>query len=244
MNTPFFEQFDALDDARAPEVARRIEAGEGAAAITEVMDLSPVGMVAALARVALWPAGLAEMDGPAAPALVRSEPTRPRLAEAVADEAFLAALFPHAGRPARLALAAGLLQALDAWEASHTAAQVADDLGESATAAAWHMIAHRREPDMGNAHYWARRVAPLVESDGPIQLAKMAGMGLARLEATAAERRAAGRLVDGSGAWNPAAMIDLCGLVRPGSPAARFARGLQRVEMFVLLDRSVAEVAG
>ena len=58
----------------------------------------------------------------------------------------------------RLALAAGLLQIHDFWDASHEAAQEADDLGERDFSAYWHGIAHRREPDAGNASYWFRRV--------------------------------------------------------------------------------------
>ncbi len=244
MSTPFLDQFDRILDTQAREVARQVEAGGGASGIAEGSGLGPVGVVAALARVALYPAGTAELDGPAAPPLVHAEPARPRLAEAVADEALLADLFPHAGRPARLALAAGLLQVLDAWEASHTAAQAADDLGETATAAAWHMIAHRREPDAGNARYWARRVDPRAAFGELTMLAKMNKLGASSPEDSEADRRAIGRLFDGSGAWNPAAMIDLCGQVRRGTPASRFALGLQRLEMLVLLGRSVAAVDG
>ena len=66
--------------------------------------------------------------------------------------------FPGTPHRPRLALAAGLLQIHDFWDASHDAAQRADDQGEREFSAYWHGIAHRREPDAGNAAYWFRRV--------------------------------------------------------------------------------------
>jgi hypothetical protein len=152
----------------------------------------------------------------------------------VVSEAGLARLLPGASRVSRLALAAGLLQVLDFWDQSHHAAQEADDLGEPRFSAYWHGIAHRREPDAGNAAYWFRRVGrhalfpPLAEAAQPI------------LQEEGGEQTSA-KLI-GSGGWNALAMIDLCTAARPGSPQETLARRLQRIEMQLLLD-ATAEAA-
>jgi hypothetical protein len=207
------------------EVVSRLEAGEAPGPLAEALGLGPVDLVAAIARVGL---GAERSDGPG---LVRASPTHPRLEKALTDDA-LAALFPSSTRPFRLALAAGLLQILDSWDASHTAAQEADDLGERSTAAYWHMIAHRREPDAGNALYWARRVGrhPIFED-----LAKAARP---LLEAQG-DRTLADRLAP-AGSWSPSAMIDLATRARPGTPLETLARRLQRLEMIHLLDATLA----
>ncbi len=89
--------------------------------------------------------------------MVQVRPSRPGLTGTL-TEVNLASLLPGSDRKGRLALAAGLLQILDFWDPSHHAAQEADDLGRAAFSAYWHGIAHRREPDPGNASYWFRRV--------------------------------------------------------------------------------------
>ena len=220
MNSNFLDQFHRQDDSRTNEAIRRLEAAESAWAVADSLGLDPTGLVAGVARVGLG------LNGSLGLPLIQSAPVRAKLAEAVGRASFLSELFPKASRPARLALQAGLLQTLDAWEASHHAAQEADDLGETATAAAWHMIAHRREPDPGNARYWARRVKP----DAFAPLAPLAASLLAELDQP--------RPVDRS--WNLATMIDLCDQVLPGSDGERLARRLQRLEMIVLLGQSLA----
>jgi hypothetical protein len=154
--------------------------------------------------------------------LTQVAPKHPKLAKAL-TESTLAPLFPGSTRPSRLALAAGLLQILDFWDASHNAAQEADDLGEASTAAYWHGIAHRREPDPGNAQYWARRVGrhpihqKLAEEARPLP-------------------EAWGR------AWSPTGLIELATRARPGSAEASLARRLQRLEMIDLLEASLERV--
>jgi hypothetical protein len=210
-------------ESSTPEVIDRLEAGESLASVAESTGFDTVDLVAAIARV-----GLGD-EGSGGPALVQGSPSHPRLVQAL-SELSLAALLPRAARPSRLALASGLLQILDAWDASHATAQEADDLGERSTAAYWHLIAHRREPDPGNALYWARRVGrhpihpPLAEAASPI------------LEAHG-DPNLTSRLVPG-GTWSPSAMIDLATQARPGTPTEALARQLQRLEMVALLEAS------
>ena len=213
----------AVDD-----LLRRLVGGEAPAAVAGASDLGAIDLIAAVAFAAL--------GDPEGPALEHDRPSRPKLAKALTDDA-LGALLPHAARPARLALAAGLLQVHDFWEASHEAAQEADDLGEVRTAAFWHGVAHRREPDPGNAAYWFRRVGkhPLFE-----RLGERAGELIRGHDGPVPAD--AERLIRG-GAWDPMAMIELCRAARPGSPAEALARRLQRLELAALLGAS-AEAAG
>jgi len=199
------------------EALRRLESGEPAVA---VLGPSPVDLAAVVAFAALG------AEGSEGPSLVRRPPDRPRLVAAVSEEA-LAAVAPRAGRPARLALAAGLLQVLDAWDASHEAAQEAGDLGERDFSAYWHGVAHRREPDAWNAGYWFRRVGrhPLF---GPLGAAAR----------TLADGDVA--LPIGPDGWDPFAMIDLCAQGRAGTDRERLARRLQRLEMATLLEATAA----
>jgi hypothetical protein len=206
------------------DVLRAIEAG----ATPEAISLDPIDWLAAVAHLGLG------RDGEPGPALVHEPPRHPALKESLGETA-LARAFPRSSRPARLALAAGLLQIHDFWDASHQAAQLADDLGESSYSAYWHGIAHRREPDPGNAAYWFRRVGrhplftPLAVAARPLLLEHGDGGLLDRLL--------------GSGAWNPGAMIDVCSAALPGTPEERVARRLQRLEMEMLLDAAARPVA-
>ena len=223
----FLDQYQRMDDAQSAEVARRIEAGETTRAVADALALDPVGWIAAIARVGLGG------EGTEGPPLVQGSTIRPGLAAILERESTLLDIFPDAGRPARLALLAGLLQILDAWETSHHAAQVADDLGETVTAAAWHMVAHRREPDPGNARYWSRRL------DSTLAFPTLAELAAPLLDSPEANRDWVTRLVDHSGGWNPSGMIDLAGQVRSGSKSAALLRRFQRLEMLALLGRSV-----
>jgi hypothetical protein len=208
------------------EVVARLEAGEAAAAVARSMGLGPVDLIAAIARRGLGG------EGSEGPGLVQASPAQPRVARALAESS-LADLLPGSTRPARLTLSAGLLQILDHWDASHTAAQEADDLGERVGSTYWHMIAHRREPDAGNAHYWARRVGR-----HPI-LGGLARAARPLLEAHGDPALAARLIVDGS--FSPSAMIDVADRAHPG-PVSTLLRHLQRLEMIHLLEATVEGV--
>jgi hypothetical protein len=205
-------------------VAGHLAAGASPTEVTHGFGLTPRVLVAVIAADAL---GLDEDAG--GPPLVQSKPGRPGLEAALSEDA-LAGLFPTAARPARLALAAGLLQVHDFWDASHRAAQEADDLGESSVSAYWHGIAHRREPDAGNAAYWFHRVGrhPL--------FAPLGAAARSLIEASAAGRPLADRLAP-RGAWDPFAFVDYC--TSPRGRDGALARRLQRLEMAMLLEASV-----
>lgn len=215
---------EPLGKNRSDEVLARLESGEAPARLADALNLDASGLIAALAHEAL------EAHRPA---LAQAPPRRPRLAAALGENAW-ADLLPESVRPARLALAAGLLQVFDFWDASHEAAQQADDLGERAISPYWHAIAHRREPDPGNAAYWFRRVGQhpvfpkLAEAARPL----LDGHGDAPL---AAKLRNGGR-------WEPLAMIELCTRAPAGSAAATLAAEIQRLEMKLLLDATTALV--
>jgi len=210
------------------EVARRLEAGEPPDGLLRAASLQPRDLIAALVWLGL--------GGPATEglALVPESPRHPKLAKALAPPA-LATLFPDANQPALLALASGLLQSHDFWDASHNAAQEADDLGEQTASAYWHGIAHRREPDAGNALYWFRRVGrhPLF---GPL--------GIAARDLLVERRRddLADRLITRQGTWDPSAFVDATETARRGGPDATICRQLQRLEMVLLLDVSLQAV--
>lgn len=219
-------------DARAgaPAVLECLQSGKGLGRTALELSLHPAGLIAALAQ-----AGLGDDEGAGGPALVQQPPPRPWLGAAL-DEAAWAELLPQASRTSRLALAAGLLQIHDFWDDSHEAAQQADDLGERAVSAYWHGIAHRREPDVGNAAYWFRRVGrhaifptlaeaarPRLEAHGDIKLTE--------------------RLIS-RGAWDPFAFVRFCGDARRGTAAESLARALQRLEMIALLGPTAGAALG
>ncbi len=210
------------------DVIARLEAGEQPAALVRSGALVPADVVAAIAFDALG-----GDDSPGLP-LVQAKPRLPRLERALSEPAWVA-VFPGVASRLRLALAAGLLQVYDFWDASHEAAQKADDLGERDFSAYWHGIAHRREPDASNSAYWFRRVGrhplftPLANAARPL-LDQHGDTSLAA------------RLISGGG-WNASAMIDLCTEAKAGTPREALARRLQRLEMWLLLEATFAALA-
>lgn len=223
------KQYRLKSDGRSvAELAGRLEAGERPSAMIATGAVNAVDVVAALALDALGEEGSAGIP------LVQGAPPRPRLERAL-SEPLWAEVFPESDRAARLALVAGLLQMYDFWDASHEAAQRADDLGERGNSAYWHGIAHRREPDPGNAAYWFRRVgrhpifAGLAESARPLLNAHGDAGTTSRLLASG---------------WDSIAMIDLCSRARPGSTFESLARRIQRLEIWRLLENSLDRLAG
>jgi hypothetical protein len=209
-------------------VVGQLESGESPKKVAEELDLDPADMIAGLGNFALG------SEGDGGPPLVQATPRRPRLAGAL-GEASWEPLLPGAARRDRLALAAGLFQVYDFWEASHEAAQQADDLGERSTSAYWHGIAHRREPDSGNASYWFRRVGARHPIFGPL-----AEAARTPLEVYGNPPATARLIADGT--WNPSAFIALCADGHPDPKLAGLALDLQRIEMSLLLDATAATV--
>jgi hypothetical protein len=207
------------------EVVGWLEADGPSTILARSPAVAPADLIAALAQGALGD------DDAVGPGLVPAKPRHPALAKALSEPAW-AAVFPSVPHATRLALVAGLLQIHDFWNASHEAAQQADDLGERAYSPYWHGIAHRREPDAGNAAYWFRRVGrhPVFTALATAAAPVMEEHGESKLSA---------RLISG-GAWNAFAMIDLCTGARPGTPDETLARRLQRLEMWLLLEATCA----
>lgn len=101
------------------------------------------------------------------------------------------ALFPEAREPE--CAKAGLLLMLGGWEYSHETAQdVANPEGSY-----WHAIAHRVEPDYGNAGYWFRQVGthPLFKplAAGALEVIKASQLNWTALEA-----------------WDPFSFLEFC----------------------------------
>lgn len=221
MPTGEWDQIADHDGPRFPLVIELLERGEAPGDVARLTALDSLNLVLAVAFD-----GLGSSDF--GPNLVQEKPRRPRLRDAL-TETGLPALFPHADRPRRLALAAGLLQIHDFWEESHRAAQEADDLGEADVSAYWHAIAHRREPDPGNASYWFRRVAR-----HPV-LTPLAEAARLILETNDVDRGVIARLLP-QGMWHPAAFIEVCSHERT---LETIARQIQREEMRLLLMASI-----
>src|SRR5262249_26770487 len=92
------------------DVIGRLEAGELPVGLMGAGALAPADLVAALARNALG-----DNESLGLP-LVQGKPRNPRLAQALSEPAW-AGVFPSDASRSRLALAAGLLQVYDFWDA-------------------------------------------------------------------------------------------------------------------------------
>jgi hypothetical protein len=213
------------DDMATSPLLERLKSGATPAQVRESLGLGPVEYLTSLGRAAFGSEGAA--DGPG---LIQGAPRHPWLAGSLRETAWADA-FPGTARPARLAAEAALLQVHDFWEASHHAAQEADDLGESQFSAYWHAIAHRREPDPGNASYWFRRVGrhPLFST--------LARKARPLLEAHGNPALSA-QLLAGD-VWNPPAFIAFCATAPRVTADADLALRLQRIELIALLEATV-----
>jgi hypothetical protein len=213
------------DGVSVSQVIEALEAGLGWLEVIKGLKLTSADLVAAIVYEFLGD------DQSLGLPLVTDNPSRPKLRAAL-TEASLLEVAPEAHKADRLCLAAGLLQVADFWDASHEAAQAADDLGEKQFSPYWHGITHRREPDPGNASYWFRRVGrhPLYET------LCLATQGILDAEQ---DRVMLDRLCHG-GVWDSPAFIDLCSRARSGTKQEALARRLQRIEMITLLEATAS----
>jgi hypothetical protein len=132
-------------------------------------------------------------------------------------------LFPESRAPE--AALSGLWLYFSCFDESHSISQDVHTRDGSY----WHGIAHRQEPDAGNAAYWFRRVG-----DHPIfpsllqAAAEVAGASAVKL-----------RLEE---QWDPFTFIDFCEEARrkQGSETERVAREIQRAEWQLLFDYCAA----
>jgi hypothetical protein len=217
------------NDETVIAVVGRLEAGELPVKLVRPNGLVAADLIAALAQAALG--GEHSMGT----ALMQASPAQRTLLPSLSESAWVA-VFPSVPHRTRLNLSAGLLQIHDFWDASHDAAQRADDLGEREFSAYWHGIAHRREPDAGNAAYWFRRV-------GKHPVFKLLAEAARTLLDQEGDSQLADRLLPGE-TWNSMAMIELCTQARPGTREETLARKLQRLEMWLLLEATAAAITG
>jgi hypothetical protein len=117
--------------------------------------------------------------------------------------------------PLQMSVRSGLYLYCGCWDSGHTAA----DSVESPDGYFWHGIAHRQEPDPGNAVYWFHKTGR-----HPI------------FPKLAAEAAPSGYPV--SSEWDPFAFIDYCESARrrPGSPDEQIAIAVQLLEWQLLFD--------
>jgi hypothetical protein len=171
--------------------------------------------------------------------LPESGPGRPLLPASVLRAA-IGRVVPSLRRNALDAkcLEAGLWLLWDHLDESHTVSQSLEGKGSPRTADYWHGIMHRREPDPGNAAWWARRFAGHPALD-------VLGASLQKwLQELAVEpdiRECSRRLLSRS-TFNSMAMIELSTAARQhvGSIDDRTCRIVQYLEILNLLAWSCA----
>jgi hypothetical protein len=133
-------------------------------------------------------------------------------------------------------LEAGLWLLWDHLDESHTVSQSLEGKGSPRSADYWHGIMHRREPDPGNAAWWARRYAghPALE-----ELGTHLQSWLQELAVEPDILECSGRLLSRS-TFDSIAMIELSTAARqdPGSVDDRTCRIVQYLEILNLLSWS------
>jgi hypothetical protein len=115
---------------------------------------------------------------------------------------------------------------------AHQLVQAGDE--SQRTAAYWHAIMHRREPDYSNSRYWFRRVGvhPVFEDIASELLAL-------RNDDKFWSCLGGDRLLDKTGQWNAMAFVDLCQECGADwSERAQAAARVQEIEMRRLLEYS------
>ena len=149
----------------------------------------------------------------------------------------------QAGEMQRKCLEAGLLLLWDFLDESHAISQTMEGKGTPRTADYWHAIMHRREPDLGNAAYWFRRLGnhPAFESMG-----SRLPDWLRDTSSPAEEHSRALDSVLESGTFAPLAMIELCRAAQkaPSTAAADSYRRIQYLELLNLLLHPYSRTSG
>lgn len=209
-------------------------------AIPEGMRARFSGPLGHFARRALWSADLQHRVGPVdLNQLPEIGPGTPQFSAAAIRTGLQSD--PEFSRLPGIAMAsveAGILLICDHLDESHQVSQTLEGKGQPRTADYWHGIMHRREPDLGNAAYWFRRVGkhPACDSLSPLLVDCSDAFDL-----SAAELQLAQSTVKNRGAWDFAAMIELCrtAIEQPGGPEDRAARVVQYLEMLNLLDHTL-----
>lgn len=130
-------------------------------------------------------------------------------------------------------LEAGLLLLWDHLDESHSVSQALEGKGSPRTADYWHGIMHRREPDPGNAAWWARRFAGHPALD---VLGTYLQKWLQELAVEPDILECGSGLLNGS-TFDSMAMIELSTAARrsPGSVNDRTCRIVQYLEILNLL---------
>ena len=131
-----------------------------------------------------------------------------------------AELFPVARAPE--AALSGLWLYFSCFEEAHKIAQgIGTDDGRY-----WHAIAHRQEPDAGNAAYWFARVGKHASYPAVADAAREVAARLPKAGFTVGEE------------WDPLAFVKFCEEARrkPGTAALQAALEIQRAEWRVLFD--------
>ena len=143
----------------------------------------------------------------------------------------------------RKCVESGLLLLWDFLDESHAISQTMEGKGTPRTADYWHAIMHRREPDLGNAAYWFRRVGnhPAFESMG----SRLPDW----LRDTSSPAEEPSRALDSgleSGTFAPLAMIELCRAAQqtPSTAAADSYRRIQYLELLNLLLHPYSRTSG
>ncbi len=136
------------------------------------------------------------------------------------------------------AVAAGLMELHDITE-SHELAQSIEARGRHRAGDYWHAIHHRREPDIGNAKYWLRKVGthPIHEE---LATASRGYLSAEVLTDQATELDKALQKLTPGDKWDPFAFADLCDLASRNQDLELTwtARRLQFLEMTLLLDHA------
>lgn len=172
-------------------------------------------------------------------------PARPPAATA-SRRLELVDLFPEGfvDEEAALDCLAGVLLLRDDFARGHAVCQDLDGVD----AAYWHGIAHRREPDAGNAKYWMRRVGPHPIHEPLAHAVLAAGaaraVGTAGAGGTGTLLAADPALATVSGRWDAGRFIDACSSARMTPEVRAALESWQWHESLLLLAHGAGKAVG